>query len=104
MSLHRTTTIFKPQADLDASTAPGSADPDACHTTTNRKMISEAALEIGQKGGTGYVTAKGWWTGVEAGQAIDMSHFILVPVSRFLFIIIVCDFKVLTSGPKSLML
>lgn len=45
------------------------------------KEISESVLEMGQNGSKGHASAKGWWTGVAPGQELELSHFILIPVS-----------------------
>lgn len=84
MSLIRTTTVFRPHPHLDVL-SPSSADPDACQTTTTRKLVAETTLEAGQLGLRGHVTAKGWWTGVEPGMRSNFAHFILLPVRLFCF-------------------
>lgn len=55
-------------------------DPDACNTSTSRKKITEEVLEMGQKGAKGLVTARGWWTGVEGGDSVELSHNMKLPV------------------------
>lgn len=96
LSLIRTVTLFRPRPELNvgrSSSNPNSGsssedwnhdayvDPDACNTSTSRKKIGEETLEMGQKGSKGFVTAKGWWTGVEAGGEVDFSHYMCLPVS-----------------------
>ena len=44
-----------------------------------KKKVAETTLEMGKKGNSG-VTAKGIWLGVEKGESLDFSHFLLVPV------------------------
>ena len=44
-----------------------------------KKKVTETTLEMGKKGNSG-VTAKGIWLGVDKGEALDFSHFLLVPV------------------------
>lgn len=88
--LVRTDTVYRLDKDLDAtspdSRGPGSkppesaVDPDACQTTTVRKAIAETTLEMGNKASTGYATAKGWWTGVEPGEALEFTHYLVIPV------------------------
>ncbi|KAG8901856.1 hypothetical protein FRB99_005033 [Tulasnella sp. 403] len=81
LTLCRTTTLFQPRSDLDASVArsPGSADIDACETSTTKKDVAQCTLEMGQKGEKGYVTAKGFWTGVDPNSVVELSHFLLIP-------------------------
>ncbi|KAN0066199.1 hypothetical protein ACQY0O_000293 [Thecaphora frezii] len=80
LSLIRTVTLFRPRPELDvARRSDGYYDPDACQTSTTRKKISEEALEMGQKGSKGVVTAKGWWTGVETGGSVDFSYYMSLP-------------------------
>ncbi|KAG8968434.1 hypothetical protein FRC03_007376 [Tulasnella sp. 419] len=81
LTLIRTMTIFRPRAHLDAldGKSPGSADADACQTSTTQKVVGETTLEMGQKGSRGCVTAKGWWTGVEPDAQVSLSHFVLLP-------------------------
>lgn len=92
LSLIRTVTLFRPRPDLNVGKSnPNSnsddwnhnpyVDQDACNTSTSRKKIGEETLEMGQKGSKGVVTAKGWWTGVEAGGEVDFSHYMCLPVS-----------------------
>lgn len=57
------------------------ADIDACETSTNKKEVAQCTLEMGQKGERGCVTAKGFWTGVDPGGYVELSHFLQVPVS-----------------------
>ncbi|KAG8911890.1 hypothetical protein FRC01_005425, partial [Tulasnella sp. 417] len=80
-TLVRTTTRFQPKAELDARSplAGEDADIDACETSTSKKEVAQCTLEMGQKGERGCVTAKGFWTGVEPGGLVELSHFIQVP-------------------------
>ncbi|MCO5555811.1 hypothetical protein L7F22_009356 [Adiantum nelumboides] len=86
MTLIRTVILYRPRPEFDmALSAPDDPsetyiDPDACTTSTSRKKICEDVLEMGQKGAKGTVTARGWWTGVEAGEAIELSHNMKLPV------------------------
>ena len=59
-------------------------DLDACQTTTNNKKVAEEKLEIGSKGTSGHVTAKGWFRGVDPGEQLEFSSSLFVPVS-FIF-------------------
>jgi hypothetical protein len=79
LALIRTTTVFRPHPYLDA--LPGSADPDACQTSTTRKQVACNVLEISHGGERGHASAKGWWTGIPANQKLDFSHFLLLPAS-----------------------
>ena len=56
-------------------------DLDACQTTTNTKRIAEEKLEVGSKGTSGHVTAKGWFRGVDSGEQLEFSSSLQVPVS-----------------------
>ncbi|KAG8927605.1 hypothetical protein FRC01_007180 [Tulasnella sp. 417] len=80
-TLVRTTTMFQPKAELDARSplAGEDADIDACETSTSKKEVAQCTLEMGQKGERGCVTAKGFWTGVEPGGLVELSHFLQVP-------------------------
>lgn len=86
MTLIRTVILYRPRPEFDmALSAPDDPsetyiDPDACTTSTSRKKICEDVLEMGQKGAKGTVTARGWWTGVEAGAAVELSHNMKLPV------------------------
>ncbi|PWN38342.1 E set domain-containing protein, partial [Meira miltonrushii] len=86
MTLIRTVILYRPRPEFDmALSAPDDPsetyiDPDACTTSTSRKKICEDVLEMGQKGAKGTVTARGWWTGVEAGEAVELSHNMKLPV------------------------
>ncbi|KDQ63197.1 hypothetical protein JAAARDRAFT_92192, partial [Jaapia argillacea MUCL 33604] len=77
LSLIRTTTVFKPQPDLD--THPHAADPDSCQTSTSQKTVAESILEMGQTSAKGHASAKGWWTGVAPGRDAIFSHYIMIP-------------------------
>ncbi|KAJ9480194.1 Arrestin_C domain-containing protein [Pseudozyma hubeiensis] len=81
LSLIRTVTLYKPRPELNVSVAAArrELDPDACQTSTTRKKIAEEELEMGQKGSRGVVTARGWWTGVEAGQRVESTHYMQIP-------------------------
>ncbi|GAC93113.1 hypothetical protein PHSY_000675 [Pseudozyma hubeiensis SY62] len=81
LSLIRTVTLYKPRPELNVSGAAArrDLDPDACQTSTTRKKIAEEELEMGQKGSRGVVTARGWWTGVEAGQRVESTHYMQIP-------------------------
>lgn len=92
MTLIRTVILYRPRPEFDmALSAPDDPtetyiDPDACTTSTSRKKISEDVLEMGQKGAKGTVTARGWWTGVEAGEAVELSHNMKLPVDALTII------------------
>ncbi|KAH7925219.1 E set domain-containing protein, partial [Leucogyrophana mollusca] len=79
IALIRTTTVFRPHPHLAAGNGSRIADPDACQTSTMRKQVSEATLEMGQRCAKGHASAKGWWTGVAPGQTSEFSHHILLP-------------------------
>lgn len=82
LALIRTTTVFKPRPHLDA--LPGLCpDPDACQTSTSRKQVATCVLEMAHNGEKGHASAKGWWTGVPAGQKLDFSQFLPIPVRLF---------------------
>ncbi|KIK96380.1 hypothetical protein PAXRUDRAFT_116921, partial [Paxillus rubicundulus Ve08.2h10] len=76
IELERTTTVFKPIGGPKGNPDP---DPDACETTTMRKIIAASVLVMGQKCTKGHASAKGWWTGVRPGETADFSHHIVVP-------------------------
>lgn len=81
LSLIRTVTLYKPRPELnvDGMASRRDLDPDACSTSTTRKKIAEEELEMGQKGSRGVVTARGWWTGVEAGERVESTHYMQIP-------------------------
>lgn len=86
LALVRTTTVFRARPWLHAGSGTDAAgelevDPDACATSTTRKKVAEAVLEMGRKGAKG-VTAKGSWMGVEAGERAGFSHSLLVPAEE----------------------
>lgn len=83
LSLIRTTTVFRAKPWLNAGSGTDhqgelDIDQDACATSTTRKKVAEAVLEMGKKGAKG-VTAKGSWMGVEGGESAEFSHSLLVP-------------------------
>ncbi|CAO1616287.1 unnamed protein product [Sympodiomycopsis kandeliae] len=80
-TLIRTVTLYrpKPEFDMGSGGTDGYTDPDACSTNTSRKKVTEEVLEMGQKGSKSVVTARGWWTGVEAGTKLDFSHHLTIP-------------------------
>lgn len=79
ISLFRSTVVFKPDLnlDVDASVEP---DPDACQTYTAEKQVAESTLHMATTLSRGHASAKGWWSGVHAGETLDFAHFILLPV------------------------
>ncbi len=84
LTLIRAETIFRLNPALDATSPTSKStglDADACHTSTTRKVVAETMLEMASKSTSGYATAKGWWTGVEAGGSLEFVHYILLPVS-----------------------
>ena len=86
LTLIRADTIFRLNPDLDATSPTSKSaglDVDACQTSTTRKVVAETVLEMASKGTSGYATAKGWWTGVEAGSSLEFVHYILLPVSVY---------------------
>lgn len=80
-TLIRTVTLYRPRPELNmgSTSAEGYIDPDACNTQTSRKKVTEEVLEMGQKGSKSVVTARGWWTGVEAGSDLEFSHHLTIP-------------------------
>lgn len=80
ITLLRTTTVFKP---LGARKGNTDTDPDACKTTTMRKVVAASVLVMGQKCTKGYASAKGWWAGVRPGDTANFVHHIILPVSLF---------------------
>ncbi|EGN93144.1 hypothetical protein SERLA73DRAFT_163658 [Serpula lacrymans var. lacrymans S7.3] len=78
ITLIRTTTIFRPHPHLDAGNG-RTIDPDACQTTTMRKQVAESTLGMGQRCVKGHASAKGWWTGVDPGEALEFAHSIVLP-------------------------
>ncbi|PWN26839.1 hypothetical protein BDZ90DRAFT_193152 [Jaminaea rosea] len=79
MTLIRTVTLYRPRPELNLGHGETTIDPDACNTSTTRKKVTEEILEMGQKGSRGFVTAKGWWTGVEGHTTLDFSHHLAIP-------------------------
>ncbi|TIA86454.1 hypothetical protein E3P99_03665 [Wallemia hederae] len=76
LSLNRTIIAYRPRPY--ASLMVGD-DLDACQTTTNTKRIAEEKLEVGSKGTSGHVTAKGWFRGVDSGEQLEFSSSLQVP-------------------------
>lgn len=81
IALVRKTTMFRPSPGLDTGNM---HDPDACQTATSYKEVTESTLEMAQRVTKGHASTKGWWTGVAAGQTLEFSHFVLLPVRFFL--------------------
>ena len=84
-TLIRTEAIFRLNPGLEATSPTSKStglDADACQTSTTRKVVAEMVLEMANKSTSGYATAKGWWTGVEAGGTLEFVHYILLPVSN----------------------
>ncbi|CAO1618333.1 unnamed protein product [Parajaminaea phylloscopi] len=80
LTLIRTVTLFRPRPEFNVhGNTSSDLDADACTTSTTRKKVTEEILEMGQKGSRGFVTAKGWWTGVEAQSNLDFSHHLAIP-------------------------
>lgn len=82
-TLIRNETIFRLNPGLDATSPTSKStgiDADACQTSTTRRVVAETVLEMANKGTSGYATAKGWWTGIEAGGSLEFVHYILLPV------------------------
>ncbi|KAK0552936.1 hypothetical protein OC846_001516 [Tilletia horrida] len=112
LALVRTVTLFKPKPEFNvgfsvpADPAESYIDPDACTTSTNRKKICEDSLELGQKGAKGSVTARGWWTGVDPGCSLDVSHYMTIPadcltILRGRHVEVMYSIKVAVSGTFS---
>lgn len=83
LSLLRVDTIFRLNPELNATSPTSKStglDVDACQTSTTRRVVAEAVLDMAGKSTSGYATAKGWWTGVEAGSSLEFVHYILLPV------------------------
>lgn len=60
----------------------GGGDRDKSRVRTQMvKEVAESVLEMGRNASKGHASAKGWWTGVAPGQELELSHFILIPVS-----------------------
>ncbi|KAL9932699.1 hypothetical protein V8E36_008398 [Tilletia maclaganii] len=112
LALVRTVTLFRPKPEFNvgfsvpSDPAESYIDPDACTTSTNKKKICEETLELGQKGSKGSVTARGWWTGVDPGCSIDVSHYMTIPaealtISRGRHVEVMYSIKVAVSGTFS---
>lgn len=64
----------------------GEVDLDTYEASTTRKCIAESALEAGQKASKGFVTAKGWWMGIDAKSGGEVTYSIQIPVSSSILI------------------
>lgn len=99
LTLVRTTTTFRPRRlpaaggkgpliagmDID-NEGGGDGERDSFRVRSQiTKEVAESVLGMGQNGSKGHASAKGWWTGVAPGQELELSHFILIPVSLALF-------------------
>ncbi|CAD6897733.1 unnamed protein product [Tilletia laevis] len=109
LALVRTVTLFRPKPEFNVGFSvpvdptESYIDPDACTTSTTRKKICEETVELGQKGTKGSVTARGWWTGVDPGCSLDVSHYMTIPadaltISRGRHVEVVYSIKVAVSG------
>jgi hypothetical protein len=85
ISLQRSTVVFRPNPRLDVANNHPSQyyDPDSCQTATIQKLVAQNALEAGDRGTRCHASAKGWWPGVPPGEASDLGHYLLIPVSLF---------------------
>ncbi|KAK0562690.1 hypothetical protein OC844_002583 [Tilletia horrida] len=113
LALVRTVTLFRPKPEFNVGfsvpadpTESSYIDPDACSTSTTRKKICEDTLELGQKGSKGSVTARGWWTGVDPGCSLDVSHYMTIPaealtILRGRHVEVMYSIKVAVSGTLS---
>lgn len=81
LTLLRATSIIRPRSGDAEDPAFDDFEGSACQTQTTKKKVAEEVLEVGKKGHKGGVTAKGLWMGVEHGEEVAFSHFLLVPVS-----------------------
>ncbi|KAJ8523311.1 hypothetical protein ONZ45_g187 [Pleurotus djamor] len=80
LSLVRSVVVFVPDPSLDTSKYHSNdIDPDACQTSTSQKQVAESSLEMGGIGSKGHASAKGWWTGVPAGERCTLMHSVLLP-------------------------
>ncbi|KAG0148303.1 hypothetical protein CROQUDRAFT_654998 [Cronartium quercuum f. sp. fusiforme G11] len=85
LALIRTTTVFRTKPHPSDSDGDCQRDddltkhPDFCSTQTTKKKIAESVLTMGKKGQQGLVTAKGLWMGVDKGEDVAFSHFLLIP-------------------------
>lgn len=78
LALIRRTTTFKSSAAMNIG---GGDDPDACQTDTVYKEVAQSTLETSHRVQRGYAGSKGWWTGVNPGENVAFSHYIVIPVS-----------------------
>lgn len=78
IALIRRTTTFKSSAAMSIDERD---DPDACQTDTVYKEVAQSTLETTHRVQRGYAGSKGWWTGVNPGENIVFSHYIVIPVS-----------------------
>ncbi|KAH9816612.1 hypothetical protein DFH28DRAFT_1160021 [Melampsora americana] len=86
LALIRTTTVFRSKdVSSDSDTESSSEQrktmkhPEFCSTQTTKKKIAESILTMGKKGHQGIVTAKGLWMGVDEGEEVAFSHFLMIP-------------------------
>ncbi|EGG06939.1 uncharacterized protein MELLADRAFT_86243 [Melampsora larici-populina 98AG31] len=87
LALIRTTTVFRSKEPLSDSDTESSSEqrkapkhPEFCSTQTTKKKIAESTLTMGKKGHQGIVTAKGLWMGVDEGEEVAFSHFLMIPL------------------------
>lgn len=77
IALVRTTSAFHTQP-----TAKGTLDMDEHQTSTTDRIVAVESIEMGERVSRGQASAKGWWSGVNSGQTLVFSHFIVIPVSH----------------------
>jgi hypothetical protein len=78
IGLHQDIIIYRPRDDC-AGTRKDSDDV-RYQTSTTSKLVTETTVMTGDRSEKGYASAKGWWTGVLPGEALQFNHYLVLPV------------------------
>lgn len=79
MSLNRVISVVRPDTASAALLEENALD-DSRSATRSRKKLAEVNLELGTR--SQYEpTARGWWRGIDAGETLEFTHAIAIPVS-----------------------
>ncbi|RXW24012.1 hypothetical protein EST38_g1835 [Candolleomyces aberdarensis] len=78
IGLHQDVIIYRPRDD-SAGTRKETDDVRTYRTSTTSKLVTESTVMMGDRSEKGYVSAKGWWTGVLPGESLQFNHYLVLP-------------------------